>query len=110
MSAALYILFGVFVLWILHKHLGLSIQSVFKTLMSEFRSLMKLDYNRGSLNALLLILLLTLALIHFFIDPFRHMIEIAQTANHRSDNSSPFEFIAIFFGIALTGLFCVRSV
>ena len=96
-------------LWFVSSKLEVSPLHVAKVIFAEFETLLRGEKNRGSINAFLLCSLSFIAVLYLFVNPIKDMLEIILNLSH-SHGGSAYEFIAVFFTIAVTGILCVRSV
>ena len=96
-------------LWVIKKFLDVSILDVAHGLIREFAMLLQLRVERGSINALTIVVL-TICLVFFlFFDPFRNLFDVVQYSNTAAPESNAPVVIIWFFVTAVVGILSFLS-
>jgi hypothetical protein len=108
-ATVFYICFALLILIILDKVLGFSFAKFFAGLATEFKSLIgRGSLDRGRLNAILLLLLFALCAFYFFVEPVKHLVDLANAASVKEEHPE-YVGIAAFFSISVVGYLSVLS-
>jgi hypothetical protein len=107
--AVFYICFALLVMIILDWVLGISFAKFFAGLAMEFKSLIgRGPMDRGKLNAILLLILFALCAFYFFVEPVKHLLDLANAASAKEEHPE-FVGIAAFFSIGLVGYLSILA-
>jgi hypothetical protein len=104
-----YICFGLGVLIILDKVLGLSLARFVNEIVGEFKSLLgRGPIDRGKMNALLIVVMFCFCGFYFLVDPVRQLIDVAKELKGEAGHP---EYVAIpaIFMIGVVGLLSVLA-
>jgi hypothetical protein len=105
-----YICFGLFVLHMLHNVLNLSFAHFLREIFREFQLLLRRGpINRAKINALLISGLICLCAFYLFVDPIRHLIDLANKLQEAEKADNTYVAIVAFFMICVTGILSVLA-